>query len=123
MTAASDIDEVTALSVAYEAALRRNDIEAMNGVFGNDPHVLRFGIADMQYGYDEVLAWRASATPVDPARTMLSRHVVALADGVVAVDIMFSDTDSNRLGRQSQTWVRLEDGWRITRAHVSLIPR
>ena len=123
MTAASDIDEVTALSDAYEAALRRDDIEAMNGAFWNDPHVLRFGIADMQYGYDEVLAWRAAATPVDPARTMLSRHVVALADGVVAVDIMFSDTDSNRLGRQSQTWVRLEDGWRITRAHVSLIPR
>lgn len=123
MTAASDIDEVTALSVAYEAALRRHDIEAMNGAFWNDPQVLRFGVGDMQYGYEEVLAWRAAATPVDPARTMLSRHVAALADGVVAVDITFSDTDSSHLGRQSQTWLHREDGWKIARAHVSLIPR
>jgi len=26
-------------------------------------------------------------------------------------------------GRQSQTWVRMADGWRIVAAHVSLLPR
>ena len=26
------------------------------------------------------------------------------------------------LGRQSQTWVRLPEGWRVVAAHVSLLP-
>ena len=28
----------------------------------------------------------------------------------------------NRRGRQSQSWVRMDDGWRVVAAHVSLLP-
>jgi hypothetical protein len=27
----------------------------------------------------------------------------------------------DRRGRQSQTWVRMSDGWRVVAAHVSLL--
>jgi hypothetical protein len=30
---------------------------------------------------------------------------------------------SDKIGRQSQTWVRLPAGWRVVSAHVSLVPR
>ena len=30
--------------------------------------------------------------------------------------------ESGRRGRQSQTWLRTEDGWRVVAAHVSLLP-
>ena len=53
-------------------------------------------------------------------RRRRSRHIVALAPGVVAVDITFHDGD--RIGRQSQTWIEVAAGWRIARAHVSVIP-
>jgi hypothetical protein len=39
----------------------------------------------------------------------------------VAVDLVFADDDTS-IGRQSQTWVRTADGWRIARAHVSVVP-
>jgi hypothetical protein len=28
-----------------------------------------------------------------------------------------------RIGRQSQTWARMPEGWRIVSAHVSLLPQ
>jgi hypothetical protein len=33
----------------------------------------------------------------------------------------FRRDGSTRVGRQSQTWVRLPEGWRVVAAHVSLI--
>lgn len=113
---------VTALSDVYEDALLRNDVELMNSYFAQTDDVRRFGISDMQTGYADVVAWRATATPVDPQRRILERSVVALGPGVVAVDLTFMDSVSpGRIGRQSQTWVLRAEGWRIVRAHVSVI--
>ncbi len=33
----------------------------------------------------------------------------------------FRRAGSDRVGRQSQTWVRFADGWRVVAAHVSTI--
>jgi len=121
--AAQDEVTVAELSDRYEAALMANDVDAVNGYFWRDDRVLRFGIADAQRGYDELVEWRTTAAPVSPSRVILSRDVTALAPGVVAVDIQFRDGDAPFTGRQTQTWVRLADGWRIARAHVSIIAR
>jgi ketosteroid isomerase-like protein len=113
--------EVTAGSDAYEEALRRNDVNSLNAAFLHSDEVVRFGIRDMQFGSVELLAWRAGAPAIDPRRRCLSRTVLALAPTVVAVDIVFRDGDEPLTGRQSQTWVRTADGWRIARAHVSVV--
>ena len=34
----------------------------------------------------------------------------------------FRREGSTAVGRQSQTWVRLPEGWRVVAAHVSLLP-
>ena len=122
MDATTDLGEVEHWSDEYESALRRNDVDVMLSMFWDDPAVLRFGIADEQHGTAELRAWRAAAPPINPDRITHARHVVALAPGVVAVDITFADDDDS-IGRQSQTWVRRPEGWRIVRAHVSVIPR
>jgi len=101
--------------------LLANDLDAMNAVFWSSPEVLRFGIADMQLGIDEVIAWRAAATPVSPLRTVTMKTVLEVAPGVVAVDLTFRNGDAPQIGRQSQTWVCGDQGWRIVRAHVSVI--
>ena len=113
---------VTALSDQYEDALLHNDVELINASFAQTDDVRRFGINDMQTGYVALVAWRATATPVDPQRRVLERSVVALATGVVAVDLTFVDSiHPDRIGRQSQTWVLRAEGWRIVRAHVSVV--
>ena len=116
-----DAAEVSLLSDEYEAALMRNDLDAMNAAFWDSPAVLRFGISDMQFGFDDVVAWRRSATPVSADRWTITKTVLALAPGVVAVDLTFQNGHAPMLGRQSQTWVRRPEGWRIARAHVSVI--
>jgi ketosteroid isomerase-like protein len=118
----ADATEVGALSEAYEAALLRNDVQAMNEAFWTSPNVLRFGIEDMQVGSDEVVLWRQRATPVSAQRRLLTKTVLAIAPGVVAVDLTFRDGDRPMIGRQSQIWARQPEGWRIVRAHVSVIP-
>jgi hypothetical protein len=36
------------------------------------------------------------------------------------VSCEFSDPSTSHTGRQTQTWVRTVEGWRIAAAHVSL---
>ncbi|MGZ5802303.1 MAG: AtzH-like domain-containing protein, partial [Burkholderiaceae bacterium] len=36
-------------------------------------------------------------------------------------NIEFIRDGSDRVGRQSQTWLRTPEGWRVVAAHVSLI--
>lgn len=120
--AATEIEQVTAAFEAYEAALLANDVDAINAAFWDDPATLRFGIGEMQVGYAAVAAWRATAPPVSPQRTITSRRVLHLAPGAVAVDITFANGSDPSIGRQSQTWIRTDQGWRIARAHVSVIP-
>ncbi len=112
--------EVTALSDAYEAALIANDVAAMDAVFWNSPDTIRFGIAEVQHGYDEIAAWRATAGGVPSSRRIITRTVCELAPGVVAVDLTFVNGDDPTVGRQSQVWVRTDGAWRIKRAHVSM---
>jgi len=110
------------LSDEYEDALLRNDLDAMNEVFWHSDDVLRFGIAEMQSGFDEVVAWRVATQPVPATRTIVDRRVLEIAPGVVAVDLTFRNGEEPMIGRQSQTWVEHAEGWRIVRAHVSVIP-
>lgn len=117
----TDVSEVERCSDVYEAALLRNDVEVLNAMFWDHPDVVRFGIADQQHGFAEVVAWRAGAPAISSARQITSRRIVALAPGAVAVDITFAD-DDRTVGRQSQVWIRVENSWRIARAHVSVIP-
>jgi len=41
---------------------------------------------------------------------------------LAAANTEFVKQDSGRHGRQSQTWVRTEAGWRVVSAHVSFLP-
>lgn len=113
--------EVSALFDAYERALVANDVEAMDGAFWDDPRVVRYGIAEIQEGAAAIRAWRRAATPVPATRRITSRHVLALSADVVCVDVTFVNGEAPGTGRQSQVWHRRPEGWRIVRAHVSMI--
>ncbi len=115
------VAEVAKAFEAYERALVEDDAEAIIGAFWNADFVVRYGIADSQYGWQQIAEWRRSAPPVPPNRKLGPTVIVAFGDDTACVSTEFRGGAGMMIGRQSQTWRRMESGWRIVAAHVSLI--
>ena len=114
------VAEVTAAFVAYEKALVANDTAALAEAFWDSPAVVRFGIADRQTGAEQLRAWRAAQAQLPPGRRLYDTRVTTFGAELATVTTMFDyPGGEDRPGRQSQTWVRLPEGWRIVHAHVS----
>jgi ketosteroid isomerase-like protein len=111
------IGEVSAAFEAYEQALVANDVEAMLSFFA--AQALRFGIADQQAGLGEQRRWRERQPPLPAGRRLKDTEVHAYGTDAAVVTTLFGYPGSDVLGRQSQTWIRMPEGWRIVHAHVS----
>ncbi len=104
----------------YEAALAANDVDALNRFFWRAPHTLRFGTDENLYGYEAIAAFRAAR--LAPGSRRLGRTVITTyGKDFATANTEFQRPGNPRLGRQSQTWLRLPEGWRIVAAHVSFI--
>jgi hypothetical protein len=114
--------EVEAAFGRYEKALMANDVDALQSLFWNSSHTIRYGIAENLYGYDEIGAFRAGRSPVGLART-LSRTVITTygRDFATASTLFHRATAPGKVGRQMQSWARTPEGWRVVAAHVSVI--
>jgi len=106
----------------YEAALVSNDVDALQALFWDSAHTIRYGMTENLYGHDEIGAFRAARSPVGLARTT-SRTVITTfgRDFATASTLFHRETAPGKVGRQMQTWVRTPSGWRVVAAHVSLI--
>ena len=105
---------------AYEVALMTNDVEALDAFFWRSPHTVRYGVAENLYGFDEIAAFRIGRSGGSPARERVRTEIVTLGPDVAVANVEFVRTDTGRNGRQSQTWLRTADGWKVVSAHVSL---
>ena len=116
------VAEVRAAFERYEQALVSNDVATLDAIFHKDERTIRYGAAENLYGYSEVAAFRAGRSPINLARTR-SRTVITTygRDFAVASTMFHRDAAPTKVGRQMQTWVRFEEGWRVVAAHVSLI--
>lgn len=116
------VAEVEAAFAAYEAALVARDLAAMDAMFWDGAPVVRFGIAEIQYGAEAIRAWRRVAPVIDPSRRLANCVVTSFGADFATVSTEFeSDVQPGLVGRQMQTWVRLPEGWRIVAAHVSTV--
>ncbi|MFF5231554.1 oxalurate catabolism protein HpxZ [Dactylosporangium sp. NPDC000521] len=114
------VAEVEAAFVAYEKALVANDVTALAEAFWDSPAVVRFGVADHQTGAGELRDWRSAQPPLPPGRRLSGTKITTFGADLATVTTMFDYPGTgDRPGRQSQTWVRLPEGWRIVHAHVS----
>jgi ketosteroid isomerase-like protein len=116
------VAEVTAAFERYERALVVNDVEALDALFWDDPHTLRFGIAENLYGYDAIAAFRSSRPAIDLTRQLKNTMIVSYGRDLATANTEFQRAGSTMTGRQSHVWLRTKDGWRIVAAHVSLMP-
>ena len=70
----------------------------------------------------EIEAFRVARSPVGLART-ISKTVISTygRDHAVASTLFHRASLPGKVGRQMQTWVRFQEGWRVVAAHVSFI--
>ncbi len=117
------IAELRTLYPLYEAALVDNDVATLNNMFWASPYAIRFGAGENLYGVDEIEAFRKSRPAVNLARHVIRLEIVSFGKNFGSVTLEFErDTSAGVVrGRQSQVWVRLDEGWRIVSAHVSML--
>jgi hypothetical protein len=113
--------EVTAVFERYEVALVTNDVAVLDELFWDSPHTLRFGATENLYGYDAIRAFRAGRPSAGLARTLGKTVITTYGRDFATANTEFFRHGSDRTGRQSQTWLRTPEGWRVVAAHVSLL--
>ena len=113
--------EVTAAFRRYEQALVGNDTAVLDELFWASPHTLRYGVGENLYGHDAIAAFRAARPATGLARTLGRTVITTYGRDFATANTEFHRDAMPRPGRQSQSWVRLPEGWRVVAAHVSLM--
>lgn len=113
--------EVTAAFDRYEAALMANDVATLDELFWDSPHTLRYGAGENLYGIEAIRSYRHARPATGLARAILRTQITTYGDSFAATHLEFQRVGSERLGRQTQAWVKLPQGWRVVSAHVSLM--
>ncbi|VTZ52446.1 conserved hypothetical protein [Methylocella tundrae] len=108
----------------YEAALVSNDVVALDAFFWMDERTIRYGGSESLHGYSAIAAFRAARSPVDLARTLENTVITTFGRNFATASTLFRRASApGRIGRQMQTWVRMDEGWRVVAAHVSVIAK
>ena len=113
--------EMTAAFARYEDALVNNRVEVLDELFWTSPHTVRYGVGENLYGIDEIRAFRLARPSVGLARTIDRTVITTYGRDFATAMTLFQREGSTKTGRQSQTWVRQPEGWRVVAAHVSLM--
>lgn len=112
--------EVRGIFEQYETALMNNDLAVLDRCFWHGPSVVRFGTSENLYGIEAIRAFRSSRDTGALKRSLFRTIITTFGQNFATTTTEFV-RDDKVVGRQSQTWVRFQEGWRIVSAHVSLI--
>jgi hypothetical protein len=116
------IAEVEAAFMAYEKALNENDVAVLDASFKDAPETIRYGMGENLYGFREIAAFRSARSPVGLLRTIERTVITTYGDAMATANTLFRrESMAGKVGRQSQTWVKFPEGWRVVAAHVSAI--
>jgi hypothetical protein len=113
--------EVTLQCHRYERALVTNDVAVLDELFWNSPHTLRYGATENLYGYTAICEFRAARPAQGLERTVLKNVITTYGRDFATANVEFQRVGASKTGRQSQTWMRTPEGWRVVAAHVSLL--
>ena len=113
------VAEVTAAFHAYEAALMADDMPAMDRLFHDASSTIRYGVGEVLYGADAIRAFRKGRGG-SPQRRLGRVEIHTFGRDFATANAEFFRDGSAVRGRQSQSWVRFADGWKVVAAHVSL---
>jgi hypothetical protein len=115
------VAEVAAVFERYEAALVGNDIAVLNELFWQSAHTVRYGATENLYSYEEIANFRGGRSTLDLARDLSNTTITTYGNDAATVNTEFRRRSSGKTGRQSQTWMRMPEGWRVVAAHISFL--
>jgi hypothetical protein len=114
--------EVEAAFARYEVALVTNNVEVLDELFLDEPTTIRYGTAENLYGMEAIRAFRQARSPAGLERKLEGTQITTYGrDFAVASTLFRRDGGNGKIGRQMQTWIRTDAGWRVAAAHVSII--
>lgn len=113
--------EVAAVFERYEDALVNNKLDVLDELFWDSPFTVRYGVRENLVGIEAIRAFRAARSAVGLARTLRNTVITTYGTDFATAMTEFTRDNGTRVGRQSQTWVRFAQGWRVVAAHVSLM--
>jgi hypothetical protein len=116
------VAEVRAAFERYEKALGSNDLDTIDSLFWNSADTLRYGPNGPLRGHAAISGFRRGRSIPGIKRTLMNTVITTFGR-----DFAVANTESDRVGSdvlvmQSQTWVRMPQGWQIVSAHVSELP-
>ena len=114
------VTAVTRAFIDYERALLANELATLDAYFWNSQNTVRYGVAENLQGAQTIARYRRHCQPVGPGRQLLRTVVSTFGEDFATVSTEFHDGVTSRLGRQMQTWARLDGGWKVVAAHVSI---
>jgi hypothetical protein len=113
--------EVQAVFERYEDALVNNRVEVLDELFWTSPLTVRYGAAENLYGIEEIRAFRQARPAAGLSRALRRTVITTYGRDHATAMTEFVRAGSTKVGRQSQTWVRMPEGWRVVAAHVSVV--
>ena len=113
------VAEVTAAFERYEQALSINDLDTIDALFQDSPLTLRYGPNGTLLGHAAISAFRRARDINGVQRTLKNTIITTFGRDLAVANTESDRPGSDVTGRQSQTWVRMREGWRIVSAHLS----
>jgi hypothetical protein len=113
--------QITEAFERYDAALISNDVTVLDELFWDHAKTVRYGVGENLYGIQAIRDFRNSRPSTGLNRTLQNTVITTFGSDFATAMTEFRREGSNRVGRQSQTWVKTPEGWRVVAAHVSLL--
>ncbi|NQU71996.1 MAG: oxalurate catabolism protein HpxZ [Rhodospirillales bacterium] len=113
------VAEVTAAFMRYEAALGSNDLDVIDTLFWDNPLTLRYGPNGTLLSHRAISDFRRARDITGVERTLQNTIITTYGRDFATANTESTRPRSTAIGRQSQTWARMTDGWKIVSAHVS----
>ena len=115
----SIVAEITEILDRYDRAIAINDLDALDEMFWRSEKTLRYGPNGSLYGHAAISAFRRGRAIKGIERTRGRLVITTFGEDFAVADAEYSRPGFEGVHRQSQTWVRRPEGWRIVSAHVS----
>ncbi|MGM3175653.1 oxalurate catabolism protein HpxZ [Dickeya lacustris] len=113
--------DMTAAFYRYEQALTGNDIAVLDELFCHSEYTVRYGASENLYGIEQIRAFRTARPSAGLDRQLHNTVITTYGRDMAVASTEFRREGSEKIGRQMQTWLRTEQGWRIVAAHVSVM--
>jgi hypothetical protein len=112
--------EVSAAFERYEQALNANDVKTLDDLFWRSEQTVRYGVTEELYGHADIARFRAARNAAAVGRELLRVSITTYGADCASAACEFRRLATGQRGRQTQTWIRTPQGWRVVAAHVSM---